>query len=137
MLDSYFQPADGKRVFGADIHQSFAGTDGVTADTHGFYDRVRVAFHDGAVHKCAGVAFVRVANYIFDVRLLLMGKLPFQSCGEAATATSAQAGAFDEVDYVRRLLIEKAVRQCVISFAGDIFLDIFRVDKAAVAQGDA
>ena len=98
---------------------------------------MRVAFHDGTVHESAGVSLVSVTYHVFDVRLLLMGKFPFQACGKAAATASAQTGALDEVDNFRRLLVEKAVRQCVISFAGDVFLDILRVDKAAVAQGDA
>ena len=137
MLNRFFEAVDGQRIFGADVDQSFGGTDGVTADAHRFYNRVRVAFHDGAVHEGAGVAFVGVADNVLYVRYLLTGKFPFQAGGETATATSPQSGAFDDVDDVGRLFVEKAVGQCEVSFTGDVFFYIFGVDESAVAQGDA
>ena len=121
----------------ARVDQSFGGTDGVTADAHRFYNRVRVAFHDGAVHEGAGVAFIGVADNVLYVRYLLTGKFPFQAGGETAPTASPQAGAFDDVDDVGRLFVEKAVGQCEVSFTGDVFFYIFGVDESAVAQGDA
>ena len=41
------------------------------------------------------------------VRYLLTGKFPFQAGGETASTASPQAGAFDDVDDVGRLFVEK------------------------------
>jgi len=67
LLNRFFKTVDGKRIFGADIDQSFGGADGITTNAHCFYNRVRVAFHDGAVHECAGVTFVGVTDNVFYI----------------------------------------------------------------------
>ena len=56
-----------------------------------------------AVHKCAGVALVGVAAYIFlHIAAVARGKLPFAAGGETCAAAAAQAGVQDRLDDVVR-----------------------------------
>ncbi len=54
LLDGGLQPADGKRIFRADVNVTLIGADGVTGDGHALDDGVRVAFENAAVHERAG-----------------------------------------------------------------------------------
>ena len=67
LIDSDFQTVDSQRIFGTDIHQSFGRTDRITADTHRFYNRMRISLHDGTVHKRTRVSLIGITNHIFDV----------------------------------------------------------------------
>ena len=96
-----------------------------------------VALHNGTVHECTGISFVGVTNHVFDIRLLFVGKFPFQSRRETATATSAKSRTFDNINNVRRLFVKQAIGQCKVSFTGDILFNIFGIDKTTVTQCDA
>ena len=98
---------------------------------------MRVAFQNRAVHKGTGVALVCVAAHIFLVRLVAGGKFPLQPCGEASAAAAAQAGIQHGLNdlFGRHLCQHLAQRR--IAVEGDVLVDIFRVDDAAVAQRNA
>ena len=94
---------------------------------------MRVAFHDGAVHKCAGVTFVGIAHHVLGVGLLPAGKFPFPSGGETAAAASTQTGALYFFYYRFRRTVQQAVCQCAVTVQADVFFYILRVDEAAVS----
>ena len=137
LFDGNAETLDGKGVFRPDVNQPPVCPDAVSANRHGFDDRVGVAFHDGTVHEGARVSFVRVADYVFLVILVAAGELPFQPRGETAAAPASEPGAFDFVDDFLRGHFREAFAQGGVAVASDVFLDVFRIDEAAVAQGDA
>ena len=68
LLDGGLQPADGQRIFGADIDEALVGADRIGGDGHAFEHAVRIALEHAAVHERAGVAFVGVADDVFLLR---------------------------------------------------------------------
>ena len=98
---------------------------------------MRVALQYAAVHKCARIALVRIADNIFFVALGVFGKLPFHTGWEAAAATTAQTGFFDLVHNLLRSHLRNSLSQCLITAYSDIFFNCFRIDSAAVSQYQA
>ena len=90
LVNSYLQTLNGNGIFGADINIALACTRCIAADCHCLNDAVRVALKNGAVHKCAGVALVGVADNIFLVSVICCGEAPFKTCGESAAASAAK-----------------------------------------------
>ena len=62
---------------------------GKSVYNHGFYNRVRVAFEYGSVHKGARISLVGVAYYELFVFLYYCGGSPFTTCREAAAASAS------------------------------------------------
>jgi hypothetical protein len=58
-------------------------------DHHSFNDRMRIAFHNTAIHKSPGISFIGIANHIFLVSFGGTGELPFQTGGKSSSATAA------------------------------------------------
>ena len=108
----------------------------VAVDGHGFDDGVGVAFEYRAVHESPRVAFVGIADDVFLVGLHLAGDFPFESRRETAAAAAAQSGVHNLADDLLRSHL-KYLAQGGVTVAGDVFVDVLRVDEAAVAQGDA
>ena len=98
---------------------------------------MRVAFQHGAVHERARVAFVGVADHVFLVGFVRRGKAPFEPRGEAAAAAAAQTGILHDLDDLFGLELGQALGKRLIAVVGDIFVDIFGIDDAAVAQRHA
>src|ERR1019366_6058771 len=65
LLDSSAQALDGQRIFGAHIEVTFGSADGKGSDQHAFQHAVRIALEHAAVHECARIALVRVADNVF------------------------------------------------------------------------
>jgi len=108
--------------------------DGVARDGHGFQHRVRVAFQNGTIHERARVAFVRVADDELFGSRVVGRKLPFCAGREARAAASAKAAGLHDVDHLLRRHLGEHFAECEVTVNGDIFVDVFRVDYAAVAQ---
>ena len=138
LLDGDLQPLYRNGVFGSHVDITLAGADGIACDGHGLDDRVGVALQDAAVHKGAGVALVGVAaGELLPVGADgVVGELPFLACGESGAAAAAQTGGLDQVDHLLGLHLGEDLAQRLISADADVFVDVFRVDDAAVAQGD-
>ncbi len=56
---------------------------------------VRVAFHDAAIHECARVALVAVADDIANVGFHRLAGLPFLAGRKSAAAATTQIGFVD------------------------------------------
>src|ERR1019366_4650865 len=94
--------AHSQRVFGADIQVTLGGSNGVRRNSQAFQDAMRVGFEHGAVHEGAGVAFVAVADNIFDRVRLRASQRPFARRWETCAAAPAQAGFRDGGDRLFR-----------------------------------
>ena len=140
LLDGNANSAYRDRIFRADIYEALTGADRVRRYSHGFDDRVRVAFEYRPVHERAGVAFVGVAAYVFDARFVRFGvtaELPFKSRGEARAASAAQSARLDNVDNLLRLHLGQYLDERLIAVVRYVFVDILGVDDAAVTERDA
>ena len=98
---------------------------------------MRVALQYAAVHKGAGVALVAVAGDIFFIRLGTVGELPFCAGAEARAAAAAKPAALDGVYDLLAGHFGKHLGKGLITVEGYVFVDIFRVYNAAVAQSHA
>lgn len=98
---------------------------------------MRVSFEDGAVHECAGIAFVGIADDELFTFRLIGGELPLPAGREAAAAASAQARGDDGFDHLLRLHLRQRGRECGIAALGNVLFDFLGVDPAGVAQHDA
>ena len=76
LLDGGLQALDGEGVFAAHVDVALVSPDGITGDGHTFEYAVRIALQNAAIHECAGVAFIGVANDIFCCRHLLGRRVP-------------------------------------------------------------
>ena len=91
-----------QRVFGADIQVALGGSDGVRGNGQAFQNAMRVGFEHGAVHEGAGIAFVAIADDVFDGIGLGAPKRPFAPGRETRAAAAAQAGFGDGGNHLFR-----------------------------------
>ena len=95
---------------------------------------MRVALKDRAIHKCARVAFVGIADNIFLVGLALAGNFPFQSGWEPSATTATETAFFHFFDNLGWGHFGQTFCQGSIPIARNVFFDVFRIDKPAVTQ---
>ena len=126
-----------QRVFHTHIDIPFVGADGARGNHHAFNHGVGVAFHDAAVHKCARVAFVGVADDVFFGSFFNARQIPLFAGGKAAAAAPAQAGLHNFFAYFFIGHLRIGALGLGITAVGDVFVDILGVDAAAVMQQNA
>ena len=137
LADGNLEAMHRDRIFCAHINIALVRTDGVAGNRHCLKHRVRVALQNGAIHKRAGVALVRVTDDIFLFGNGIFRKGPFQTRGEAAAAAAAQPAVKDCLNDIVRRHGGEHLSERRIAVHGDIFVDILRVDHAAVSQRNA
>ena len=98
---------------------------------------MRIAFQYGTIHERSRVALVSVAADILLICLVCCRKFPLQASRESCSATSAKSAVQDHLDHFFRLHRGKNRAKRFISARTDIFLDILRIDHAAVAKRDS
>ena len=98
---------------------------------------MRVAFENGTVHECTGVALVCITYNVFLACGLVGGELPLSSRREACAATTAETGREDCIYNLLRLHLRKNLAERLIAVRADIFVNAFGVDYAAVAESNA
>ncbi len=95
-----------------------------------------ISLQHGTVHEGPGITFVGVADEVLPVAGGFPTELPFQPGGKAAASPAAQAGGKHFVDYLVGCHAERAL-QPLVAAAGEVVVQVLRVDDAAVAGGDA
>ena len=78
-------------IFRPNIKNSLACSDGIGRDGHSFQHAVWITFHDAAVHKGSGVAFIAIANDVFRSTAGLRNGGPFQASRKTGPAAPPQA----------------------------------------------
>ena len=134
LIDGDLQALHSDGILSADIDITNACADGIAADGHSFQHRVGVAFQNGTIHESTRVTLVGVADHVLLVSLGSGGELPLLAGGETSAAAAAQTGFQHFVNNLLRGHFRQGLAQSAIAVEGDIFVDVFRVDTAAVPQ---
>ena len=97
-----------------------------------------VTFHAGTVHESTGVAFVTIADDVFET-LFLMGSnlFPLLAGRESCTAAATQTGIGNFFNNLFFAQLEKALCQGGITADGEILFNAFSIDVAAMLQNAA
>ena len=128
------QPFNGHGVFRTDVYVAVMRAAGTAGNHHAFKHPVRVAFHNGAIHERAGVAFVAVADDVL-YRGFLPGDLaPFTAGGESSAAATAQIGIGYGLYYIVRTHFKQRLFKRGITAYGYVFLYACGVYMTAVLQ---
>jgi len=100
---------------------------------------MRVTLKDGSVHKCSRVAFVCVtANILLTAVFYEVScKLPFLTCGEARTASSAKSTVKDSFYNLVGSHFGKNLTECLISVCTYVLFNVFRVNNTAVTKSNS
>ena len=85
-------------VFVAEVDEAAGCSGGKASDDHAFNEGIRIVVHEGAVLKATGFTFIGVADDGFRVTVALGDRVPFDSGGEARSATSGELGGGDRFD---------------------------------------
>jgi hypothetical protein len=136
LVDGVLQPLDRQGILGPQVHEPLFGPDGISPDGHALDEAVGVALQHGAIHEGSRIALVRVAQDVLDVGRGLAGELPLESRGEAGAAAPAQPAAQDLAHHLVRSHLGEHLGQRLIALAGDVLLDLERVDDSRVAEDD-
>ncbi len=128
---------DGQGIFGAAVHITLLGANGVGGDGHTFDDGMGVAFQHAAVHEGTRVAFVGVADDVFHFAGVLAGELPFFGSGETRAAASAQAGSKDFINHTVGGHFGDDFGQGHVTVFGDVIFDVEGINFAAVGKHHA
>ena len=78
----------GQGILAADIDIAFGCAHRVGGEGHRLENAVWIAFKDDTVFKCAGFAFIRIADHVFLWAGCLGNKAPFRARWEACPAAS-------------------------------------------------
>ena len=113
-----------------------SGAHHIAADNHAFQQRVRIALDLVAVHVCAGIALVCVADDVFLVGLGLGQEIPFVAGQESGAAAAAKLRRLELLDDAFRTAVDKDLVKSLISAHADVFFNVLRIDKSAVPQND-
>jgi len=125
------------RILGATVDDSVVRADGVGADEHALQHAMRIAFEQTAIHEGARIALVSVAHQRALERRLRAHDGPLAPVGNPPAAASAQAGRGDQLDDLFwGVLLERPVQRPVAA-AGDVLVDVLRVDPPGVRQNPA
>ena len=89
-----------------------------------------IALHDGTVHKCAGVAFVTVADHILDRVLGCESQSPLPACGKSAASASPEPGILHDLADIFRSHFRKCLLCRRISLFCNVFADAGGFNRA-------
>ena len=134
--DGDAEPLDRQRILGAHVGEALRAADGEAGDGHGLDHAVRIAFEKAAIHECARIALVAVAEHVLHVALGLAAEIPLEAGGEAGAAAPAQTRVLDLLDHLLRRHRGQRLAQRRIAAMGEIVVDLQWIDDAAVTQGD-
>ena len=95
-----------------------------------------VALHDGPVHEGPGVAFVAVADQVFDVPGHLPAEAPFAPGGKAAAAPAPEAGFIHRVDDGLRAHAAEDFLEGLVAAGRQVIVQAGGVDEVHFAQDD-
>ncbi len=133
LLDRLLHALHRQGILVADVDVAVGGAGGVAADDDPLDDEMGVALHEVAVNEGAGVSLVGIADHVLGGVLGGAQELPLAAGGEGGAAAPPQSGLRHLAD---DLLIGHAqgFGQPLVAAAGDVVVDLLRVDHAAVGH---
>ena len=93
-----------------------------------------ISLEDRTVHKSSRISLVRVAADILLIRIICSGELPLHSGGESGSSSSPKSALKQDLDHIFGSLLRQHAAKRLIAAGTDVFLNILRIDHAAVAQ---
>ena len=136
LTDSNVKTMDSDRILSSYIDVTHVCADCVTCNSHSLDNSMGVAFKNGTVHECAGVAFVSVTADILLVRSVCCCKAPLETGGEAAAASAAETGILDNLNNLLRGHFGENLTESSITVHSNVLFDDFGVDNAAVTKSN-
>ncbi len=136
LLNGHLQPLHRNGILCPNINISLTGANGIAANGHGFDDGMRVALQQRTIHECARIAFISVAGNVLLICLALIAEEPLFARGETAAATTPQSGVDDLLNHLFPGHFRQSFGKGLIAVKGDVLFNVFRVNYAAVPQGN-
>ena len=136
-LNGNFKSGNRHGVLSTDIDVALIGANSISCNHHALDELEGIALHNGAVHKCAGVALVTVADNVALGFLLAGNLLPLASCGETAAATAAQTALVNFIYYILRAHFKQSLTQSLEAAVCQILVQRREIQLAAVFQNNA
>ncbi len=134
LIYGYLESFHSDGILGSDIDISLVRSDGIARYGHCLDYAVGISLQYTSVHECARVTFVSIAAYVFFVPFGLHRQFPLQAGGETSAASASEAGLFDLIDHLFRCHLSQCLCQRPVPVICYIFVDILRIDDAAVSQ---
>ena len=135
-LDGFTNPFDRQRIFGANVEDRLAGSDRARGDRHALDDAIRERLEQHAVHECARVAFVAVADDVLRIAGGFLRLLPLDVRRKTAAATPAQSAPAHFVDDRRRIEFVQAASQGHKAIVPQVLVQIQGIQVAAELRGN-
>ena len=93
-----------------------------------------VSFENAAIHECAGISLVAVAEYIFAVAPGTSGKFPLAAGWKSRAPAPPQPGVFYFLDNLLRSHFRQRPHQRLIAVARNVIIYFFSVNNASVSE---
>ena len=129
------QSLDCDGILGSDIEITVLCTDRVTGDDHSLDDRKGISLEDRAVHECARVTFVTVADDVLLIARRVECELPLASGRESAAAPSSETAGQDLVHDIL-LAHGKCLLQTLETTHSEALVDVLGIDDSASVECD-
>ena len=136
LFNSHTQSFYRKRIFCTHIDISVFSAYCISGDHHTFDHLIGIAFHNGAVHKCARISLVTVTYHIAGSFFLAGNLSPLLSSREAGSSASSQPGFCYLVNYFLWRHVKKRFGHGLEAACCNIFVYGLCIDPAAVFQND-
>ncbi len=134
LLDGDLKTLNGDRVLGTNVNVTLRGTDGVTCDSHGLKNYMRVALENGTIHECTRVALVGVTAHILLISLVSLCEHPLTTGRETCATAAAETGVKKDLDDIIRSLLGQHLCKSLVTARSDVLVNVLGIDDTAVAQ---
>ena len=95
---------------------------------------MRIALHDTSVHEGSRVSLVAVTDNVTNLLFLSGHLLPFVTGLEASASAAPQIGIHNFLHDFLRSHVKQRLGKRLVAAAGNVFLDMFRINMPAVFQ---
>ncbi len=123
-----------QRILGANVDEAVLCANGIGANDHPFEHGMRITFQYTAVHECAGVPLIGVADDEFWRSRSLATGFPFVSGRESPTSSASQARSLDFSNDLLRFHRSQDFDESRVTSDGNVILDLARIKQLALTK---